>query len=91
LSTATGTQIASATFTGMGASGWQTVTLATLFSTAANTGTQAATSNFFTSSLTNGTLTAPSSGSVGGNGYSCGGTNTGEANQRHDIGQRYYG
>ncbi len=83
----TGTQLASATFTNTTASGWQTVNLATPVSIAANTtyvasyhtnGAYAATDNFFTNTLTNGTLTAPSSASVsGGNGvYGYGGTST---------------
>ncbi len=69
------------------ASGWQAVNLATPVSIAANTtyvasyhtnGAYAATGNFFTNTLTSGTLTAPSSASVsGGNGvYASGGTST---------------
>ena len=82
----TGTKLASATFSNTTATGWQTVTLATPVSIAANTtyvasyhtnGTYVATSNFFTNSLTSGPLTAPSSASSGGNGvYSYGGTNS---------------
>ncbi|WP_034859980.1 DUF4082 domain-containing protein, partial [Sinorhizobium sojae] len=69
--TATGTKLASATFTNTAASGWQTVTLATAVSIAANTtyvasyhttGAYVATDNFFTSAVTNGPLTAPASG-----------------------------
>ena len=82
----TGTKLASATFTNTSASGWQTVTLATPVSIAANTtyvasyhtsGAYVATSNFFTNAVASGPLTAPSSASSGGNGvYSYGGTNT---------------
>ncbi|MDI4237344.1 DUF4082 domain-containing protein, partial [Bradyrhizobium sp. Arg237L] len=84
--TSTGTKLASATFTNTTASGWQTVTLATPVSIAANTtyvasyhtnGAYAATSNFFTNAVSSGALTAPSSASSGGNGvYSYGGTST---------------
>lgn len=82
--TATGTKLASATFTNTAASGWQTVALATPVSIAANTtyvasyhttGTYVATTNYFTNSITNGPLTAPSSSASGGNGvYAYGGT-----------------
>jgi VCBS repeat-containing protein len=84
--TATGTKLASATFSNTAASGWQTVNLATPVNITANTtyiasyhttGAYVTTNNFFTSAVTNGTLTAPSSASSGGNGvYSYGGTNT---------------
>ena len=84
--TATGTKLASATFTNTSASGWQTVTLATPVSIAANTtyvasyhttGAYVATDNFFTTAVTSGVLTAPSTTTAGGNGvYSYGGTNT---------------
>jgi hypothetical protein len=84
--TATGTKLASATFTNTAASGWQTVTLATPVSITANTtyvasyhttGEYVATNNFFTTALTSGVLTAPSSATAGGNGvYAYGGTNT---------------
>jgi hypothetical protein len=84
--TATGTKLASATFTNTTASGWQTVNLATPVSISANTtyvasyhtnGEYVATTSFFTSALTSGPLTAPSSASSGGNGvYAYGGTNT---------------
>ena len=83
---ATGANLASVTFTNTTASGWQTVTLATPVDIDANTtyvasyhttGAYAATSNFFTSALTSGPLTAPSSDSVGGNGvYAYGGSDT---------------
>ena len=83
---ATGTKLASATFTNTAASGWQTVTLATPVSIAANTtyvasyhttGAYVATNNFFTTAVTSGVLTAPSTTTAGGNGvYSYGGTNT---------------
>ncbi|BCH29004.1 hypothetical protein MesoLjLc_09340 [Mesorhizobium sp. L-8-10] len=84
--TATGTRLASATFTNTAASGWQTVALATPVSIAANTiyvasyhttGTYVATDNYFTGAVTNGPLTAPSSASAGGNGvYAYGGSAT---------------
>jgi hypothetical protein len=82
----TGTKLASATFTNTAASGWQTVTLATPVSIAADTtyvasyhttGAYVATDNFFTAAATNGPLTAPSSASAGGNGvYAYGGNST---------------
>ncbi|WP_246801505.1 DUF4082 domain-containing protein [Bradyrhizobium genosp. L] len=82
----TGTKLASATFTNTSATGWQTVQLATPVTIAANTtyvasyhtnGAYAATSNFFNSAVTSGSLTAPSSASAGGNGvYAYGGTGT---------------
>jgi hypothetical protein len=84
--TSTGTNLASGSFTNTAASGWQTVTLATPVSIAANTtyvasyhttGAYVATNNFFTTDFTNGSLTAPSSTAAGGNGvYSYGGTST---------------
>jgi VCBS repeat-containing protein len=84
--TATGTKLASATFTNTAASGWQTVNLTTPVTIAANTtyvasyhttGAYVATTNFFTGPVTSGVLTAPSSATAGGNGvYAYGGTNT---------------
>ncbi|WP_424630930.1 DUF4082 domain-containing protein [Bradyrhizobium sp. SYSU BS000235] len=85
--TSTGTKLASATFSNTSASGWQTVTLATPVNINANTtyvtsyhtnGAYAATNNFFTSPLTSGPLTAPSTtGVAGGNGvYGYGGNGT---------------
>ncbi|MDB5567130.1 N,N-dimethylformamidase beta subunit family domain-containing protein, partial [Caballeronia mineralivorans] len=84
--TSTGTKLASATFTNIAASGWQTVTLATPAAIAANTtyvasyhttGAYVATDNFFTAAVTSGTLTAPSTAVAGGNGvYAYGGTGT---------------
>ncbi|MCK1607107.1 DUF4082 domain-containing protein [Bradyrhizobium sp. 166] len=84
--TANGTKLASATFTNATASGWQTVSLATAVTISANTtyiasyhtnGAYVATSNFFSSAFTSGSLVAPSSTSSGGNGvYSYGGTST---------------
>ena len=68
--TATGTKLASATFTNTTASGWQTVSLATPVAITANTtyvasyhttGAYVATNNFFTTAFTSGLLTAPSS------------------------------
>ena len=80
----TGTKLATATFTNTTASGWQTVTLTTPVNITANTtyiasyhttGAYVATDNFFTSALTSGTLTAPSSAMAGGNGvYAYGGS-----------------
>ena len=82
----TGTKLASATFSNTAASGWQTVTLATPVSITANTtyvasyhttGEYVATNNFFTSAISSGSLTAPSSTTAGGNGvYAYGGTNS---------------
>ncbi|MFC7397571.1 DUF4082 domain-containing protein [Chelatococcus sp. GCM10030263] len=76
--TATGTLITSATFQNETASGWQTVSLAEPVAIEANTtyivsyhsnGYYAATDNFFTNAVTNGShLTAPASGASGGNG-----------------------
>ena len=84
--TATGTKLASATFTNTAASGWQTVTLATPVAISANTtyvasyhttGFYVATDNFFTTAFTSGVLTAPSTATAGGNGvYAYGGTVT---------------
>ena len=84
--TASGTKLASATFTNTTATGWQTVALASPVSIAANTtyvasyhtsGIYVATDNFFTSALTSGPLTAPSSALSSGNGvYKYGGSNT---------------
>src|SRR6185437_12774239 len=84
--TATGTKLASATFSNATASGWQTVTLATPISITANTtyiasyhtnGFYVATDNFFTSAVTSGVLTAPSTTTAGGNGvYAYGGTSS---------------
>ena len=84
--TATGTNLASATFSNTAASGWQTVNLTTPVTIAANTtyvaayhttGAYVATTNFFTAPVTSGALTAPSSATAGGNGlYAYGGTNT---------------
>ena len=83
---ATGTKLASATFTNTAASGWQTVALSTPVAIAANTtyvasyhttGYYVATNNFFTTDLTSGVLTAPSTTTAGGNGvYAYGGTST---------------
>jgi VCBS repeat-containing protein len=80
----TGTNLGTATFTNTAASGWQTVTFSAPVSIAANTtyvasyhttGAYVATSNFFSSPVTSGVLTAPSSSSSGGNGvYRYGGT-----------------
>jgi hypothetical protein len=92
----TGTKLASATFTNTTASGWQTVNLAKPVSISANTtyiasyhtnGEYVATNNFFTSALTSGPLTAPSSG----NGvYSYGGTNTAGVFPTHTFSSSNY-
>ncbi|MCA1453720.1 DUF4082 domain-containing protein [Bradyrhizobium sp. BRP22] len=84
--TATGTRLATATFTNTSASGWQTVTLPSAVSISANTtyvasyhttGAYVATNNYFANAVTNGPLTAPSTTTAGGNGvYSYGGTST---------------
>jgi hypothetical protein len=84
--TLSGTRLATATFTNTSASGWQTVSLPSAVSIAANTtyvasyhttGAYVATNNYFTSAVTNGPLTAPSTTTAGGNGvYSYGGTST---------------
>lgn len=76
--TSTGTQLATGTFANETATGWQTLTFASPVTVQANTvyiasytapiGRYSATKNFFASSLVNGNLTAPSSGSSGGNG-----------------------
>ncbi len=83
--TTTGTLLGSATFTNTAASGWQTVTLPSAVSIAPNTtyvasyhttGAYVATANYFTTAVTNGPLTAPSTTTIaGGNGvYAYGGT-----------------
>ncbi len=74
---ATGTALASVTFTNATASGWQTVALPAPVTISANatyvvsyhtTGAYVATSNYFTSATTNGVLTATSNSAPGGNG-----------------------
>ena len=84
--TSTGTKLASVTFTNTAASGWQTVSLPTPVAISANTtyvasyhttGTYVATDNYFTSNITSGPLTAPSTTNANGNGvYAYGGTST---------------
>ena len=84
--TATGTKLASVTFTDTAASDWQTVTLATPVAISANTtyvasyhttGAYVETDNFFTTDFTSGVLTALSTTTAGGNGvYAYGGTST---------------
>jgi hypothetical protein len=79
----TGAQLGTVTFQNETASGWQTATLATPISVTAGTnyvvsyhsnGYYSATANGFASPVTSGPLTAPSSGSSGGNGlYAYGG------------------
>lgn len=76
--TSGGSSITSAVFSGETASGWQEVTFASPVSVTAGTtyvasvtmadGRYTATPNYFTSNIVNGPLTAPSSGSSGGNG-----------------------
>ena len=82
--TSTGTLLASATFTNETASGWQTVTFANPIAISAGTsyvasyhsnGHYVADPNYFSATYTNGDLTAPASGSSGGNGlYAYGST-----------------
>ena len=74
----TGTQLATATFANESATGWQTVTFASPVSVTAGAtyvasyhtsgGAYSADANFFTTSVTNGSITAPSSAAAGGNG-----------------------
>lgn len=76
--TSTGTKLASVTFAGESASGWQTAMFATPVSIAANTtyvisyfapnGKYSSNENYFTTAHTNGTLTALQDGADGGNG-----------------------
>lgn len=75
--TASGSLLTSVTFTNETSSGWQTATFASAISITAgatyvasyhSNGVYAATPSFFASSLTRGTLTAPSSFASGGNG-----------------------
>ena len=83
---ATGTKLASATFTNTAASGWQTVNLATPVAINANTtyvasyhttGTYVATSNFFSTAVLKRSLDRALLRLSGGNGvYSYGGTST---------------
>lgn len=79
----TGTLLATATFAGETASGWQQVNFGAPVSVTAGTtyvasfhtdvGFYSANTNFFAAAVTNGPLTAPSSGASGGNGiYSYG-------------------
>jgi hypothetical protein len=84
--TSSGTLLASATFTNETASGWQQVNFSSPVSITAgttyiasyhtNTGFYSEDDNFFANALTNGSLTAPSSASSGGNGlYAYGSSN----------------
>jgi hypothetical protein len=84
--TASGTLLASATFTNETASGWQQVNFSKPISITANTtyvasyhtntGEYSANGNYFANAHTNGLLTAPSSASIGGNGvYAYNGSN----------------
>lgn len=79
----TGTLLATATFTNETASGWQQVNLSNPVVVTAGTtyvvsyhtsGDYSATSNYFASAHTNGALTAPASGTSGGNGLFAYGT-----------------
>jgi hypothetical protein len=83
----TGALLASATFSGETTNGWQQVSLSTPISITVNTiyvvsyhtnqGFYSANSNYFTSAHTNGPLTAPDTGSSGGNGvYAYGSTSS---------------
>ncbi|WP_428425276.1 DUF4082 domain-containing protein [Pararhizobium sp.] len=81
----TGVRLATATFSSESASGWQTVLFAQPLTIAAGTtyvasyhsnGNYVVTSNHFSTSRTNGGLTAPSSGTSGGNGVYAYGTNS---------------
>jgi Ca2+-binding RTX toxin-like protein len=81
----TGVRLATATFIGESASGWQTVNFAQPLTIAAGTtyvasyhtnGNYVVTSNYFSTSRTNGGLTAPSSSTSGGNGIYTYGTNS---------------
>ena len=84
--TSTGTKLANVSFTNTAASGWQTVSLPTPVAISANTtyvasyhttGAYVATDNYFTSNITSGPLTAPSTTNANGNGvYAYGGTST---------------
>ncbi|KQV70342.1 DUF4082 domain-containing protein [Rhizobium sp. Root1220] len=83
--TSTGQLLASATFSNESASGWQTVTFSQPVSVSAgvtyvasyhSNGFYAATPNYFTSSHSNGALTAPSSSTSGGNGVYAYGTSS---------------
>jgi hypothetical protein len=83
---ATGTLLATATFTNETASAWQQVKLASPVTLTPGTtyivsyhtnGFYSADSNYFTNAVTNGPLTAPAGNSSGGNGvYSYGGSST---------------
>jgi Domain of unknown function (DUF4082)/Bacterial Ig-like domain len=76
--TSTGTRLAHATFTGESASGWQQASFPSPVAISANTtyvasyfapqGNYAFNANFFSTNITRGPLTAPSSASSGGNG-----------------------
>jgi hypothetical protein len=75
--TSTGTQLGTLTFSNETASGWQTASFATPIQVTAGTtyvvgyhsnGFYSADNNYFTSAVTNGPLTAPSSSASGGNG-----------------------
>lgn len=81
--TSTGTQLGTLTFGNETASGWQTASFATPIQVTAGTtyvvgyhsnGFYSADSNYFTSAVSNGPLTAPSSSSSGGNGVYAYGT-----------------
>ncbi|MDA9526881.1 hypothetical protein ACM42_00150 [Bradyrhizobium sp. CCBAU 25338] len=84
--TSTGVRLATATFTNTSVSGWQTVALPSPVSITANTtyvasyhttGAYVVTNNYFTTAVTSGPLTAPSTTTAGGNGvYSYGGTSS---------------
>ncbi|WP_315926631.1 DUF4082 domain-containing protein [Mesorhizobium sp. SP-1A] len=92
--TSTGTLLASATFTNETASGWQTVSFANPISISASTtyvasyhsnGHYAADANYFTTAHTSGSLTAPASGSSGGNGVYAYGSSSLFPNQSYNA------
>ena len=76
--TSGGSEMGSVVFTGESASGWQEMSFPSPIAVTADTlyvasvsmvdGNYTSTANYFTSNITNGPLTAPSSASVGGNG-----------------------
>jgi N,N-dimethylformamidase beta subunit-like, C-terminal/Domain of unknown function (DUF4082)/Putative Ig domain/Bacterial Ig domain len=92
---ASGTLLASATFTNETASGWQQVNFSSPVSITANTtyiasyhtnvGEYSANGNYFASAHTNGPLTAPSSSSSGGNGVYAYGSSNGFPNNTYNA------
>ncbi|WP_425292890.1 DUF4082 domain-containing protein [Kaistia soli] len=89
-----GTLLATVTFSNESASGWQTATLSQPVAIAAGStyiasyqsnGSYAVTANYFSSSHTSGPLTAPSSGSSGGNGVYAYGSGNEFPNQNYNA------